>query len=150
MPHRWCRSGFAALLVNGAGLALRPAQLQQVAHGREETRVVPRLGEVVRRAGLHELDRHFQVRPCREQDDRHVRMQRADLAEQRHAFVAAGCLAAEVHVLQYQVHWLTAEQGEALGRRVRREHAHAVHRQHDVECRADGFVVVDDQNGVIR
>ena len=95
----------------------RGAQLEQVAHRGQQARIVPGLGDVVGGAGLHQVHGGFQVRPGREQDDRHVRMQRAQLAEQRDAFFARGRLAAEVHVLDDQVHFLGSHGREGLGRR---------------------------------
>ncbi len=93
---------FATLLLDRARLALRTAQVEQVAHGGEQARIVPRLGDVIGRAGLHELDRHLQMSPGGEQDDQQVGVEERILAEQLHAFFAAGRFAAEVHVLEHR------------------------------------------------
>jgi hypothetical protein len=93
------------------------AQLQQVAHRGQQPRVVPGLGDVVRRAGLHEIHRGFEMGPGREQDHGHVGMQRTQLAEQCDAFLTRGGFAPEVHVLDDQVHFLGAHGREGLGGR---------------------------------
>ena len=93
------------------------AQLEQVADGRQQARVVPGLGDVVGGAGLHQVHGGFQVRPRGQQDHRHVGMQGAQFLEQRDAFLARGGFAPEVHVLDDQVHFLGAHGREGLGRR---------------------------------
>jgi hypothetical protein len=150
IPLRQLGPRFVALLMDGARLVLRASQVQQISHGGEQPCVVPRLGDVVRRTGLHQLHRHFQMSPGGEQNDRNFRIQRPDLAEQRHAFLAARGLAAKVHVLNDQIDVVALERRKPLHRGIGGEHAHAVHRQQHIEGRADGFVVIDDQNGVMR
>jgi hypothetical protein len=55
------------------------------------------------------------MRPRRQQDDRDVRVQCPQLAEQGDAFLARSRFAAEIHVLDDQVHFLRAHGREGLG-----------------------------------
>jgi hypothetical protein len=66
----------------------RGAQLEQIAHRGQKPRVVPGLGDVVGSAGLHQIHRGLEMRPRRQQDDRDVRVQCPQLAEQGDAFLA--------------------------------------------------------------
>ena len=93
------------------------AQLQQVAHCGQQAGVVPGLGDVVGGAGLDQVHGSLQVGPGREQDDRYVGVQGAQLPEQGDAFFAGGGLAAEVHVLDDQVDFLETHGRECFGGR---------------------------------
>ena len=108
---------FGAPCARGDVFFHRGAQLEQVAHGGQQARVVPGLGDVVGGAGLDEVHGGLQVRPCGEQDHRHVGVQGAQFLEQRDAFLAGGGFAPEVHVLDDQVHFLGTHGREGLGRR---------------------------------
>jgi hypothetical protein len=123
----------------------RRVQLQEIAHRGDEPGVVPRLGQVVRGAGLHQLDRGFQVGPRREQHHRQVGLRGAQCAEQRDALVAGGRLALEVHVLDDEVDAAAGHPLEARLRRCRTLDTGAFEREQDVERRAHGLVVVDDE-----
>ena len=95
----------------------RGTQLEQVAHGGQQARVVPGLGDVVGGAGLDQVHGGLQVRPGGQQDHGHVRVQGAQFLEQGDAFFARSGFAPEVHVLDDQVHFLGAHGREGLGRR---------------------------------
>ncbi len=95
----------------------RGAQLQQVAHRGQQPRVVPGLGDVIGGACLDQVHGGLEVRPGGQQDDRHVRVQCTQFPEQRDAFLAGGGFAAEVHVLDDQVHFLGAHGRECFGGR---------------------------------
>ena len=124
----------------------RLRQFQQVVHGRDEAAIVPRLGEVVRGAGLHQIDRRTQVRPRRQQDHRQVRVARADLAEQRFAFRTGRGVGLEVHVLHHEVHRRFLQRGEAFGGRRRRARVDVVQREQRLQRSGDRGVVVDDED----
>ena len=94
-----------------SGLGLRQfapafAKLQQIVDGGDQLAVVPGFRQVIRSAGLHQVDRRFQPRPCGEQNHWQIGMARADLPEQCRAFIARGGVGVEVHVLDHQVHVL--------------------------------------------
>jgi hypothetical protein len=95
----------------------RGAQFQQVAHRGQQAGVVPGLGDVVGGAGLDQVHGSLQVGPGREQDDRYVGVQGAQLPEQGDAFFARSGLAAEVHVLDDQVDFLGTHGRECFGGR---------------------------------
>ena len=85
-------------------------QLQQVVDGGHQLAVIPGLGQVIRRAGLDQIHRGFQMRPCGQQDHRQIRMGLPDLPEQGHALFAGGGVGDEVHVLDHQIHRLARQQ----------------------------------------
>ena len=119
-------------------------QLQQIADRRQQSRIVPGLRDIVRGAGLDEIDRRFEMRPGREQHDRHRRIALADGMEQRNALLARRGLLAEVHVLQDEVDLLLRERAQAFVRHARGEHAMPLQRKQHFERRPHGVVVVDD------
>ena len=123
----------------------RLRQLQQRIDRGQQAAVVPGLAHVVGRAGLDQLYRRFQVCPRGQQHHWQVGMACADLREQRLAFLAAGGVGGEVHVLDHQVHRLAFQQCEALFRRGRVQRADIVQREQHVQRRGHGRVVVDDQ-----
>ena len=82
-------------------------KLDQVVDRRQQLSVVPRLGQVVGGARLHQVDGGLQVGPSREQDHRQVRMPFADPFEQRDPFLARRGVGAEIHVLHDEVDGLT-------------------------------------------
>ena len=108
------RAGRRVVLAQAGSLRAGAAQVEQVAHAGEQPRIVPGLGDVVGGARAHQLDRRLQVRPGGEQDDGQLRQAHADGAEKGHAFLAAGGLAVEVHVLDHQVHGVALQSTQAL------------------------------------
>ena len=155
--RRTARSGRASStraaarrLADRAVLRARGVQVEEVPHRREEPRVVPGLRDVVGGARLHELDGRFEVGPGRQQDDRQVGMLRADLRgrarclpRRRSPRAGSSCPARRGPRLR-----ASSKSRPAAGG-VRAEHARAVHRQQDVERRAHGLVVVDDEYGAL-
>ena len=123
----------------------RRVQLQQVAHGGDEPRVVPGLREVVGGAGLDQLDRGLEVRPGGEQDHRQVRLRA------RRARNSAMPSSPEVASRRKFMSWITRSMPPRATRsRPSRGVAdaldtRALQRQQDVERRAHGVVVVDDE-----
>jgi pyridoxal 5'-phosphate synthase pdxS subunit len=71
----------------------------------------------------------------------------ADLVVERAAFLAAGGVGGEVHVLQHEVHGLALEHRQPLGGGARVDGVDLVQRQQHVQRGGDGRVVVDDQDG---
>jgi hypothetical protein len=61
-------------------------------------------------------------------------MARADLAEQRHAFLARGGVGREVHVLDHQVDRLARQHGQAFLGRGRVQRRDVVQREQHVEA----------------
>ena len=143
-----CREGRPRLLALALALPRdeqRRAQLQQVAHRRDEARVVPGLGQVVGRAGPDEFDGGLEVRPRGQQHDRQVGLQAPQRAEQRDALLARGRLAAEVHVLDHEVDVALRDAIEPGARRVGERDLRALERQQHLERRAHGLAVVDHE-----
>ena len=128
-------------------LAAGFGKLQQVLHRGQQLVVVPRLGQVVRGAGLDQLHRGFQVRPGGEQDHRQIGMALADRAEQLHTLLARGGVGGEVHVLDHHVDGVALQHGQAVFRRQRRQGADLVQRQRQRERLAHRGIVVDDEYG---
>jgi len=122
-------------------------QFEQVVDGGQQLAVVPRLGEIVGGAGLDQVDRAFQVRPRRQQDDRQVGKARADVGEQRNAFLARGGVGLEVHVLHDEVDRLALQQRERLVWELHRARVDVVQREQRLERGGNGRVVVDDEDG---
>ncbi len=145
--RRQRRARLGAFLHGAFALHRQPAQFEQIAHRRQQPRVVPGLGEIVRGAGLHQFDRGFQVSPGREQHDRYRRIAFADRMEQRHALLARSRLLPEVHVLQDQVDLVRDQRAQSFLRTVRTDDAMALQRQQHFQRRADRVVVVDDEDG---
>ncbi len=143
---RACRGALAA---DGAVLRACRVQVEEVAHGREQARIVPGLRDVVRGAGLDEFHRGLEVGPGGEQDHRQLRVLRADLAEQGDALLAGSRLAPEVHVLDHEVHRLPRQRVQAGDGRFGADHPRAVHGQEDVERGAHGLAVVDHEYGAL-
>ena len=84
------------------GLRPRPHQAERRLHGLHHLLVGPRLGDEVRRAGLHPFDRQPDRSPRGDQDHRDRRHRLSDLAQQRQPLFAGGATR-EVHVLDDQL-----------------------------------------------
>ena len=138
-----------AAAVDRAVFGARGVQVEEIAHGRQQPRIVPGLGDVVGGARLDELDGGLEVGPGGQEDDRQVRVLLADPAEERDALLAGRRLAAEVHVLDHEVDRLASQRVEPGGRRVRGHDTRAMHGQQDVEGRAHGLAVVDHEYGAL-
>jgi hypothetical protein len=87
------------------------------------------------------------MRPRGQQDHRHVRPLVAQVGEQLLALQARGGVLAEVHVLDDQVHRLLAQQRQSGRRRFGVQGVDVVQGEQHFQRRADGAVVVDDEDG---
>src|SRR5690606_28951856 len=76
-----------------------------------------------------------------------VREVRADLVEQRHAFLARGGVGVEVHVLDHQVDIVRLQLFKSRLLRFGAQRVDVVQGKQQVERGGDGGVVVDDEDG---
>ncbi len=122
-----------------------PRERQGGLHRLQELGVRPRLGDEVRRASLHPLDRQADRSPGGDQDHRHPRPQPPDRGQQLQPLLPRGG-AGEVHVLEHEVELLLAQQRKGLLLRPGRPRGVAVPLEEEAQRSHHRRVVVDDQN----
>ena len=125
---------------------VEPPKLEQVLYAADQLPVVPRLGEVVRGAFLHQGNGALQRRPCGHEQDRQVRIELADGTKQLRPLAAGGLILREVHVLDDHTHVLGADERERVVRRHRGEDLEIVELEEDLERHPDGFLIVDHEH----
>ena len=122
------------------------SQAQHVLDGGDDLGVVPWLGQVVGRALLDQQHRGLERGPRGHQQDRQVAVELAQAAKQCGALLAGGRVVAKVHVLNNGADVTAGDRLERGLGGVGDDRGDAVHVEQDLERRADGGVIVDDQD----
>jgi hypothetical protein len=135
------------LRVEPAGTPKRAPQLDQVAQRDEESRVVPRLLDVVLGAAPHRFHRAAHASPRGHDRDREVRFHVFQAVKQVEPLVAGGRVPRVVHVHQQRVVVTALERDEHSRRRCDRLDLEAFSLEEETQRLEDVRLIVGDQDG---
>ncbi len=154
MPDQIAQIVFLLELTLLFALALHPLlqgtiglpQLNQILYRSDQALVVPRFGQIIRSAGLDQIDRRIKMGPGCQQNNRQIRVTSTDFLKQGDTFCTGSCVGSKVHVLYHKINRRLLQHSQTLLGRLGADTVYVVKGKQYLKGDCNGMVVVDDED----